>query len=76
MLFEEILKKKRLGARGFAWIRVWLLLRHLLEVISSSLSCAFLVSSFGVVWDAWLCDILVLEDGSEVATSDLEWRSH
>ena len=73
-IVEEILKGRRLGARGFAWIRVSLLLGRSFEVLSRSWAVTHIDSSF-LEWVRGLaCGILGMKDRSEVATSDLVGR--
>ena len=73
-IVEEILKGRRLGARGFAWIRVPLQLGHSFEVISHPWAVILMDSSLWGLWGAYLLVFWSLEVRSEVATSDLEWR--
>ena len=46
VVVEEILKEKRLGSKGFARIRINLLLELPFEVLFHCLSCYYLDSSF------------------------------
>ena len=66
-IVEEILKKKRLGARGFAWIRVSLLLGRSFEVLSRSWAVNHIDSSFWGLWElilvcfgVWRLDLRLL----------------
>ena len=74
LVVEEILKEKRLGSKGFARIRINLLLELPFEVLFHCLSCYYLDSSFWRYWRSYLLMYWSLEVRSEVATSDLEWR--
>ena len=64
----------RLRARGFAKIRISLLLGLPFEVLSRSWAAIHLDSSFLGCVGGLACGILSLKDRSEVATLDLEWR--
>ena len=68
------MKGRRLGARGFAWIRVSLQLWRSFEVISRSWAVVMLFLHFGVCGELVFGCNWSLEVRSEVATSDLEWR--
>ena len=68
------MKGRRLGARGFAWIRVPLQLGRSFEVISRPWAVTLMDSSFWGLWGAYLGMFWGLEVRSEVATSDLEGR--
>ena len=50
-IVEEILKGRRLGARGFAWIRVPLQLGRSFEVISRPWAVVMLFLHFGGIRD-------------------------
>ena len=68
------MKGRRLGARGFAWIRVPLQLGRSFEVISRPWAVVLMDSSLWGLWGVYLLVFWSLEVRSEVATSDLEWR--
>ena len=77
-LGEEIWRRswrvKRLGARGFAKIQISLLLELPYEVLFRCLGCyssRFISLEY---LERLPSGSLSLEVGSEVATSDLEWR--
>ena len=66
-IVEEILKGRRLGARGFAWIRVSLLFGRSFEVLSHSLAVNHIDSSFWGLWElilvcfgVWRLDLRLL----------------